>query len=110
MANAGKINFVFFNEATTTTTSPILNIHGDYITANLDITGTATSFEMVLEGQVINDVWTEIGVTNVTTFDVGADITAKGITQASLIGFTKVRAKIKAIAGGNLTVKARVVG
>ncbi len=110
MANASKIQFVFFNERTTTGNSPVLLVHGDYQAANIEITGTATSFECVVEGQVVSDEWVEISVVELSDINIVREITEKGVYQLDLTGWQKVRVKLNSIAGGNLHVKSKVVG
>ena len=110
MANNPKINYVFFAEQAETGNSPALNIYGDYEKMNIEVSGTATSHTLIFEAQGIDDSWVEIGVVNLTTGATVKDIAVKGLLRLDLTGFIKVRAKITAVAGGNLTVKGRVVG
>lgn len=107
MENNTLVDLSFHN----TTTAPGVGyeylINGVENTINLAITGTATAFVVVFEGQVSNS-WLPIEGRNLSTGDIGSQVYIKDeIWQVEVSGLTKFRCRIKSIAGGNLSVLGR---
>lgn len=108
--NVGQSNHTFLEGVTSANTSKELNVISNFVTANIEITGTATSFNIVFEAQVLNsNQWHEIVAVNLKNLNIDTKATEKGIYQLDLTGLTKVRTRLTSISGGNLTVKGRVV-
>lgn len=102
-------NFIFFSEATTAGESNVLsnpNLGSQII---VQAGGTATNFEVQILGQAdINADFTPLSCINMTSFDVDSKIAAAGIYAVPADGICKIKAKVNAVAGGNVTVFGRL--
>lgn len=80
-----------------------------YILGTLQVTGTCTSVKILCEGMVNSsaNTWKTVAVINTDDYTVSnADtgITAKGIYNVDIAGFSKFRVRVTSISGGNVTV------
>lgn len=75
--------------------------------ATLSVEGTASSFTVIVEGSVDGTNWHALEVVKRGSLDITQNITAKGIYVVDLGGLSKLRARISAVAGGDVTVLAR---
>ena len=102
-------NFVFFNEATTAGESNVLsnpNLGSQII---VQAGGTATNIDVQIFGQTdINSDFVPLSCINMTTFNVDSKITTAGIYAVPADGVCKIKAKVNAVAGGNVTVVGRL--
>ena len=102
-------NFIFFNEATTAGESNVLsnpNLGSQII---VQAGGTATNIDVQIFGQTdINSDFVPLSCINMTTFNVDSKITDAGIYAVPVDGVCKIKAKVNAVAGGNVTVFGRL--
>lgn len=102
---------IFLTSITAPTTSePIGNSNlGELLT--LEISGTSTEFELVVEGIVdINSTtWTTLGWISVDN-NVGTTITTKGIYEIVAQNLSKIRVDLTSISNGNISVYGRMCG
>lgn len=102
-------NFIFFSESTVAGESNVLsnpNLGSQII---VQAGGTATNFEVQILGQAdINANFVPLPCINMTTFDVDIKITTAGIYAVPVDGVCKIKAKVNAVAGGNVTVFGRL--
>lgn len=98
-------NFIFFSDATSASESNILsnpNLGSQLI---VQASGEATSFEVQILGQTdINADFVSLSCISMTNFDVGENISATGIYAVPVDGVVKIKAEIKSVAGGGITV------
>ena len=75
----------------------------------VQVSGSATSFELCIKGAIDKITQaTELGAINMSTFNVSKSITSFGVYAISVDGLHNISAEIKSIAGGNLTVSAKI--
>ena len=97
-------SFKFLDSVVAPTTSNALSI-GRASQLVIQVSGTSTSFSLVVEGKVdANATRATIGVINNTDFSTPSAITAKGIYTMSVDGYYDVVVKLTAIGNGNITV------
>ena len=107
--NSGMINFVFHNASEESGTGTELSIQRDYMTANVEVSGTSTDYTISFEGKSIDGgSFYTLKAMNLTTLTSSAEIT-KGLWQVDLNGLIKFRVNLSAIVDGNITAKGRVV-
>ena len=77
----------------------------------LEITGTATSFELKVEG-VVNPSTTTWGELAYISSDnlVGTTISKNGIYEVVVQNLSKIRVNLSSITGGNVSVYGRMCG
>lgn len=98
-------DFIFFSNATAAGESNVLsnpNLGSQII---IQVNGTATNLDVQIFGQTdINADFVALSCINMTNFDVDSKIAATGIYAVPADGIVKIKAKINAVAGGNVTV------
>ena len=110
IGNVGMIDFVFHKETDSTINGAELSVQAGYNTVNLEISGTATNFTAIVEGRATdNGEFYPIQVANLSTLELGSEITEKGLYQMDLSALIKCRIRVTSIASGNLSVFGRVV-
>ena len=101
----------FLNGATATTISESIGNanRGELLT--LEVTGTATSFELKVEG-VVNPSTTTWGELAYISSDnlVGTTISKNGIYEVVVQSLSKIRVNLSSITGGNVSVYGRMCG
>lgn len=104
-------NFIFFSDATSPGTSNVLsnpNLGSQLI---VQTSGTATNFEVEILGQAdINADFVPLSCINMTNFDVDSKIDYAGIFCVPTDGICKIKAEIKSVSGGDLTVFGKLGG
>lgn len=102
---------LFLSEETSIVTSDFIGNSnlGELLT--LEISGTSTIFELVVEGVVdINSTtWTTLGWISMDN-NVGTTITTKGIYEVVVQNLTKIRVRLTSISNGNLSIYGRMCG
>ena len=102
-------NFIFFSEATVNGESNVLSNSNLGSQIIVQAGGTATNIDVqILEQADINADFVPLSCINMTTFDVDSKITAAGIYAVPVDGVCKIKAKVNAVAGGNVTVFGRL--
>ena len=97
-------SFKFLDGVTAPTTSNALSI-GRASQLVLQVSGTATSFSITVEGKVdANATRDTIGVIKNSDFTTPSAITTKGVYTMSVDGYYDVVVKLTAVSGGNITV------
>ena len=102
-------NFIFFSESTVAGESNVLSNPnlGSQIVVRAG--GTAANIDVQILGQTdINADFVPLSCINMTTFDVDSKITTVGIYAVPVDGVCKIKAKVNAVAGGNVTVFGRL--
>lgn len=80
-------------------------------TATLEISGTSTSRTILFECQSVGGAWYPIQGVRLSDLSMATQTTGKDeVWQFDITGLAAFRARITAIAGGNISVKGRVVG
>lgn len=102
-------DFIFFSNASEAGESNVLsnpNLGSQII---VQVNGTATNIDVQILGQTdINADFVALSCINMTNFDVDSKIAATGIYAVPVDGVCKIKAKINAVAGGNVTVFGRL--
>ena len=102
---------LFLSEETSTVISAFMGNpnFGELLT--LEITGTATSFELKVEG-VVNPsttTWEELAYISSDNL-VGTTISKNGIYEVVVQSLSKIRVNLSSITGGNVSVYGRMCG
>ncbi|MFA1510084.1 hypothetical protein ACDN41_12710 [Priestia aryabhattai] len=81
-----------------------------YKTLTLEISGTATSHTLVFEGASASGTWYPVQGVRLSDYDMKSQITTKGeVWTFEVPGLVKFRARLSAVAGGNISVKGNAV-
>jgi hypothetical protein len=90
--------------------------NGDYFdvkffkTLNIKVTGTSTSRTVIFEAAHADGVYEQIMGIKPATFDPVNQTTENNVSfQFDVTGYTRFRARVSAIAGGNVSVKGNAV-
>lgn len=95
------------DEATVTGEGTPADLNGRSQTTLL-VDGTASSFTLVIEGQVSGSTrWDALEVIKRGSLEVLQSISEKGLYSVDTTGLSRIRADLTAIASGNITVLAR---
>ena len=106
-------NFVFFKNADVAGASGIAyNSGGDAL--GVQVSGTFTGLSLEVQGRVdvadeTNNNFVTLSVLDMTTFDVGGEITKAGVYEVPVETQKQVRLVIKSIASGSVQVFGRFV-
>ena len=102
-------NFIFFNESTVAGESNVLSNPNLGSQIVVQAGGTAANIDVQILGQTdINADFVPLSCINMTTFNVDGKITDAGIYAVPVDGVCKIKAKVNAVAGGNVTVFGRL--
>ena len=102
-------NFIFFSESTVAGESNVLSNPNLGSQIVVQAGGTAANIDVQILGQTdINADFVPLSCINMTTFDVDSKITTAGICAVPADGVCKIKAKVNAVAGGNVTVFGRL--
>ena len=102
-------NFIFFSESTVAGESNVLSNPNLGSQIVVQAGGTAANIDVQILGQTdINTDFVPLSCINMTTFTVDSKITTAGIYAVPVDGVCKIKAKVNAVAGGNVTVFGRL--
>lgn len=94
-------------EATATSNGAVVEI-GHFKTLILEIKGTATSYTLFFEASSVSRTYYPIKATKISDFSIAPQTIGKAeVWSFDVTRFKIFRAKLSAIAGRNLTIKAR---
>ena len=102
---------LFLSEETSIVTSDFIGNSNLGELLALEVTGTSTTFEILVEGIVdINSTdWVTLGWISMDN-TVGTTIIAKGIYEIVVQNLSKVRVNLSSISNGNISVYGRMCG
>jgi hypothetical protein len=76
----------------------------------VDVGGTSTSRTLIFEAQGLNGNWIAIIGTNLNDNSTATQTTGtKELWKFNITGLSKIRMRLFAVAGGNVTVKGQIV-
>jgi len=83
---------------------------GSYKTLTLEVTGTSTSRTVIWEAQSVSGAWYAIQGVRMSDYSMATQTTGSGeIWQFDITGLAAIRARISAVAGGNVSVRGKAV-
>lgn len=110
---ANNAEHTFQNAVTTAgngTAFGVTTASKSYKTITLEITGTSTSRTVVFEGSSVSGAWYPIQGVKLSDLSMGTQTTGKDeVWQFEVTGLAAFRTRVSAVAGGNVTVKGKVV-
>ena len=83
---------------------------GSYKTLTVEVTGTSASRTVVFEAQSTSGAWYPIQGVKLQDFSMATQTTGNGeVWQFDITGLAAFRARVSAIAGGNVSVRGKAV-
>ncbi|MFS0723869.1 hypothetical protein [Paenibacillus sp. 1P07SE] len=103
------IEVVLQNESTAAGNGTPLTV-GEYKTLTIEVYGTSVSRTVIFEIQSVSNAWYPIQGIKIQDYSMATQTTGSGeVWQFDITGVTAVRARISAVAGGNVSVRGRAV-